>query len=34
VVQKKKEKFGKGSGRRAKKSEVLSAERKSEKMVS
>jgi len=33
VVQKKKEKFGKGSGRSAKKSEALSAERKHEKMV-
>lgn len=33
MVQKQKEKFGKGSGRFAKKSEVLSAERKHEKMV-
>ncbi|CAF4214881.1 unnamed protein product, partial [Adineta steineri] len=33
VVQKKKEKFGKDSGRFAKKSEALSAERKSDKMI-
>ncbi|CAF3795882.1 unnamed protein product, partial [Adineta steineri] len=33
VVQRKKEKFGKGSGRFAKKSEALSAERKSDKMI-
>ncbi|CAF5154143.1 unnamed protein product, partial [Rotaria magnacalcarata] len=33
MVQGKKEKFGKGSGRSAKKSEVLSAERKHENMI-